>query len=281
MKRLIAMALFVALVPGAGHLCNAQEPSSSASQQKQEQTKYTKEQFEAMKKQNEETAKHNALVKQLNDAFTAKNWEAALAPLQQLIAANPDQWQYYSGLGTARLNLGQYDQAIDAYAKGVQAAERSTSGDSKNASPDLARTKIGEATMLTNQGNAFLKLRKNKEAIAAYTKAASLDPNPATAYFNLCATQYNIGNTVGALDACDKAIAADPNKADTYFIKGSLMMSEANADKEGRITLPPGTAEALNKYLELAPDGPHADDVKTMLKSIGAKIETTYKKKGK
>jgi hypothetical protein len=32
----------------------------------------------------------------------------------------------------------------------------------------------------------------------------------------------------------------------------------------------------LNKYLQLAPDGAHAADVKQMLEMIGAKIETSY-----
>jgi tetratricopeptide (TPR) repeat protein len=135
--------------------------------------------------------------------------------------------------------------------------------------------------MLTNQGNAYLKLKQNDKAIAAYNKAASMDPNPGTAYFNICATQYNSGNTEGALAACDKAIAADPTRADAYFIKGSLMVGESKLDKDGKLQATPGTSEALNKYLELAPDGPHANDVKAMLQAIGAKIETTYHGKKK
>jgi len=42
---------------------------------------------------------------------------------------------------------------------------------------------------------------------------------------------------------------------------------------------PPGTAESLNKYLELAPNGPHAASAKELLASIGAKVETSYQKK--
>jgi hypothetical protein len=33
--------------------------------------------------------------------------------------------------------------------------------------------------------------------------------------------------------------------------------------------------------MELAPDGPHANDVKAMLQAIGAKVETTYHGKKK
>lgn len=250
-------------------------------QQQQQQPKYTKEQVEELKKSNEKAQNQNALIQQVNGAITSKNWEAAVAPLQQLIASDPNNWQYYSGLGDAQLNLQQYDQAVDSYQKGIQVADNITTVDSKNPITDPAKKKVGVAKMLTNEGNAYLKLHKNKEAVDAYTRAASMDPNPATAFFNLCATQYNTGNVDGAMEACDKAITADPNKADAYFIKGSLMIAGSKTDPSGKVTAPPGTAEALNKYLELAPDGAHANDVKQMLAYIGSKVETIYKKRGK
>ena len=247
----------------------------------QPQPKYTKEQIEEIKKQNEKATNTNALIQQAMDAINAKNWQAAQTPLQQLIAVDPNNWQYQSAMGDVYLNLGQFDQAVDSYQKGIQAAESNTTVDPKNPATDPAKKKVGEAKMLTNQGNAYLKLHKNAEATAAFTKAASLDPNPGVAYWNLCATNYNTGNVEGALEACDKAIAADPNRADAYFIKGSLLIASSTTDKEGKITAPPGTADALNRYLELQPDGPHATDVKQMLAYIGSKVETTYKKKGK
>jgi hypothetical protein len=51
--------------------------------------------------------------------------------------------------------------------------------------------------------------------------------------------------------------------------------------KDGKYDAPPGASEALNKYLELQPDGPHANDVKQMLQFIGSKVETNYKAKKK
>ena len=92
---------------------------------------------------------------------------------------------------------------------------------------------------------------------------------------------YNTGNMEGAVGACDKAIAADPAKADAYFIKGSSLYGSGKLDKEGKYVPPPGTAEALSKYLELQPNGAHAADVKAMLDALGVKIETTYHGKKK
>lgn len=245
------------------------------------QTKYTKEQVEAIKAQNAKAESINALITQYQAAAAAKDWKAAIAPLQGMTTADPTRWEYFQALGSAQFNVEDYENAVQSYQKGIEVAEGYASGatpkDPKNPNSDPAKAKAGEGQMLASQGNAYLKLNKKTEAIAAFTKAADLDPNPGTAYFNLCATQYNSGNTEGALAACDKAIAADPNKADAYFIKGSLMLATSSLDKDGKVKATPGTAEALNKYLELAPDGPHAADVKQMLEYIGSKVETTYK----
>jgi tetratricopeptide (TPR) repeat protein len=233
----------------------------------------SQDQIEAIKKQTEKAKNMNVLIQQANDAVNARNWQQAIPPLQQLVAADPTRWEFYSALGDAQLNTGQYDRAVENYQKGIQAAASNTAVDPQK--------KAGIAKMLTNEGNAYLKLHRNSEAVAAYTKAAAMDPNPGTAYFNLCATQYNAGNMDGAVTACDKAIAADPTKADAYFIKGSAMYGNGKLDAANKYVVPPGTIEALNKYLELAPDGSHAADVIAMLEALGAKVETTYKQRKK
>jgi tetratricopeptide (TPR) repeat protein len=238
----------------------------------------SKEELEKLKAEREKGMSLNALITQYNAAQTAKNWQEAADILKKMIAAEPNRWEFQKALGDTQLNLGQYQEAADTYEKVIPLAENATKTDPK---ADPAKAKVAVGQMLANEGNAYLKLKKNDKAIEAYTKAAAMDPNPASAYFNICATQYNTGNTQGALAACDKAIAADPNKADAYFIKGSLMLGDSKQDKDGKLQAPAGTSEALNKYLELAPDGPHAGDVKAMLQAIGAKIETTYHEKKK
>ena len=237
----------------------------------------SKEELERLKGEREKALGENALIAQLNPALQAKDWATAEPILQKLIAMNPARWDYQQALGNAQLSLNKYDDAVATFEKAIPLAE-AAKNDPKG---DPAKAKSAVAQMLTNEGNAYLKLKKNDKAVESYTKAAAMDPNPGTAYFNLCATQYNSGNTQGALAACDKAIQADPNRADAYFIKGSLMLGDSKQDKEGKLQAPPGTSEALNKYLELAPDGPHAGDVKAMLQAIGAKIETSYKDKKK
>ena len=238
----------------------------------------SKEELEKLKAEREKGLSQNALINQYNAAQQAKDWAQAAEILKKMIAAEPNRWEFQQALGNMQFNMGSYEEAAATFEKVIPLAENASKTDPK---ADPAKAKAAIAQMLTSEGNAYLKLKKNDKAVESFTKAAAMDPNPATAYWNLCATQYNSGNTQGALAACDKAIAADPNRADAYFIKGSLMMGDSKQDKDGKLIAPPGTAEALNKYLELAPDGGHANDVKQMLAFIGAKIETTYKDKKK
>ena len=174
----------------------------------------------------------------------------ALPALAQTAAP---RWDSVEALGNTQMSQGHYADAIASYQRAIALAQK-----------DAGPAAIGR--MYTSIGNANLKLRKNADAIAAYSKAAAIDPHPAVAYFNLCAVLYNMGQTTAkTIAVCDKAIAADPKKADAYFIKGSAMFGNATIGKDNKPIVPPGTLETLKQYLVLAPNGPHANDVKQML----------------
>ena len=197
----------------------------------------------------------NALVAKAQAALDAKQWPDAEAALKQLSASEP-RWEYSEALGAAQMNQGHYADSLESYQRAIDLA-------GKDASPAAI------SQIYTMIGNANLKQKRNDAAIAAYNKAAVLSPNPAVAYFNLCATMYNMGQTAAKTVAvCDKAIAADPKKADAYFIKGSSLYGEGAVDKSNKYVVPPGTVEALKQYLALAPDGPHAQDVKAMFDGL-------------
>ena len=109
-------------------------------------------------------------------------------------------------------------------------------------------------------------------------EAAALSPNPALPQYNLCATQFNRGKIEEAIAACDKAIAADPSMADAYYVKGSALFGIGRLEY-GKYVAPPQTREILNKYLGLAPTGPHAEAVRGMLAKLGPELEAAKKKK--
>jgi tetratricopeptide (TPR) repeat protein len=197
----------------------------------------------------------DSLAAKAQAALDAKQWPEAEVALKQLLSSEP-RWDYLQALGTAQFNQGHYADALDSYQRAIDQA-------GTNASPAAI------ASMYTTIGNADLKLKKNDAAIAAYAKAAALDPNPAIPYFNLCAVMFNMGQPAAKTVAfCDKAIAADPKKADAYFIKGSALYGEGALDKNNKFVPPPGSVAALKQYLVLAPGGPHVQDVKAMLDAL-------------
>ncbi len=222
--------------------------------------KMTKEQIKA---EQQKVAALNVLIQQAQSALQAQKWPEAESALKQVIAADPDttKWELYRALAEAQRNQDKLDDAAQTLEKGIQVADAVATGkapqDLRNPNPDPARAKAGEGLMLGSLGGIYVKQGKPDQAITTYQKAASVDPNPATAYYNLCALAFNAGKYDDAAAACDKSVAADPNKADAWFFKGAAL---AKANK-------PGAAEAMNKYLQLDANGVHAAEAKTILQS--------------
>jgi tetratricopeptide (TPR) repeat protein len=220
--------------------------------------KMTKEQIKA---EQEKVANLNTLIGQAQAAMQAQKWPDAEAALKQVIAAQPDttKWELYKALADSQRYGGSPESSIPTYEKGIQVAQSIVDGkapkDLRNPNPDPARAKAGIGMMMTSEGNAYVKMGKMDDAIVAFKKAAAVDPNPALAYYNLCALEFNAGKYEDAAAACDKSTAADANKADAWFFKGAAL---TKAEK-------PGAADALNKYLQMDANGAHAAEAKNFL----------------
>lgn len=220
--------------------------------------KMSKEQIKA-----EETkvAAINALITQAEAARRSQNWPEAEKLLQQVLNEDPNttRWELYRVLGDCFSRDNKTDDAVKTWQKGIEVAQAVAGGtappDLRNPSPDPARAKAGAAQMLSAIGNVYAKQGKTDDAMAAFRKSAESDPNPAVAWYNLCAIQYNSGKYEDAAASCDKSIAANPAKAEAWYFKGASLK---NAGK-------PGAVEAINKYLELEPSGPYAAAAKSLL----------------
>ena len=238
--------------------------------------KLTKEALAKIKADNDKLAGLNTLISQAQTAMQAQNWSGAEAALKQLIAAAPDtnRWEFYKALGDAQKNSREFQDAVKTYAKGIEVGQALVSGsvppDPKNPNSTPAAAKSGVGRMLTSQGNAYLSLENVDGAIASFKKAAEIDPNPAIAYYNLCAVEFNGGKFADAAAACDKSIATDATKAEAWFFKGAALYKTGKMEN-GKQTVPPGTADALNKYLQIDPNGVHVGEVKVMFIGMGQK----------
>src|SRR6478672_181596 len=205
-----------------------------------------------------------------NALTNAGKYEAAIEKCNLAIAEDPAQWGPYQVLGGIYITLDKPQDALESYQKGVAAAQKMMEGQ-----PD-PRTKIGLGQMLNAEGNLLVQLKKYDEAIGIFSRAAESAAYPAMPYLNLCATYYNLKRSQEAVTACDHAIASDPTLADAYYIKGSILFGQGQLE-HGKYAVPPGTTEALNKYLDYAPDGDHARTVHDMIDQLGKDMGTVYR----
>jgi hypothetical protein len=208
-----------------------------------------------------------ALKATYDQAMLAKDWPAALAAAQQLVDANASSAnllllanaQLYATTGNS--DTGPMEAALATYDRALAAAEQEKPAQGQ---PDTA-WKDGVAKIYVGTGNALLKLKRTPGAIDNYNHAAELSSTPGKALFNICAVLYNTADNENGPNACRKAAAADPTNANTWFVLGSFLFVDAKADASGKFVVSAECRHALEKYLELAPNGPHADDVKAML----------------
>jgi tetratricopeptide (TPR) repeat protein len=198
-----------------------------------------------------------------NQAMQAKEWSRAVTTAQQLVAQKATSLNLKL-LANAQLYSGSADAALATYEQAMAAAEKEKPAEGQ----PMNEWKDGLAQIYIGKGNALLKLKRTAEAIAAYNQAAGLASNAGQAYFNLCAVLYNNGNTHESAEACRKCVHADPTRANAWFVLGSDLFADSPSNSKGEIITSIETREALEKYLALAPDGPHAADVKAMLQMI-------------
>jgi tetratricopeptide (TPR) repeat protein len=228
----------------------------------------------ALEKKNQEQAAALAKNKALNDAFNegktaaaANQWDAAIAGFTKAGEVDPAQHVVWGNLadayvGRAKATPANKDadlaKAADAYQKAI-----AIKGD--------------DAAYLNNYALVLAQQKKFDDAQAQLTKAAQVDPpNAGKYYFNLGAVYVNTGNMDPATAAFKKAVELDPNYAEAYFQYGLSLIAKATVDN-GKTIAPAGTAEAFQKYLDLAPNGPNADTAKAMMASMGATVQTTFK----
>jgi len=193
--------------------------------------------------------------------------------MKQDTAAKPDASILWARLGQAQVGLKQYDDAVASFKKAIdlEAASKKPSTEVQG----LAQSGIGEA---------YARQGKVPEANEAYDAAAKANPAQAGFYYkNQAVIFFQQGNPQAQVAAADKAIAADPNNALLYYLKGQGLVGNATMAPDPKnpkvqiIVLPPGCAEAYQKYLELAPNGPYAADAKGILDQAGQKVSSSYK----
>ncbi len=245
----------------------AQRAKMTAEQKKQEEEQRQKVEQERAKIKN-----LNAMLAQGKQMLDTGNYDGAIGIYDQAVKTDPTRDLLWANLGAAYLGKAKKSHGAEQKQVAEQGAE---------ALKKASEIKPTDAAYHNNLAQAYTLSGRNDDAIKEYQQCLQLDPANAGDYnFNLGAVYTNTGKVDDAIAAFDKAIAANPQKADAYYWKGVNLLAKATVDpKTNKMNAPAGTAEAFNKYLQLAPDGKMAQPAKDMLASIGASVETTYKQK--
>ncbi len=258
-----------------------------------------KKAIEEYKAKTAATTSANKVVANLNTTMTAvradmksatPNFDKDLADMKQATDARPAEGLLWVVTGEV------YSAKADAAAKADRANKTSPTTDDavmKGYSDSVDNFKKGvdlmaaaktpnpeqEATVYNQMGSTLSHAGKSTDAVAAFDKAVSLQPKSAGMFYsNEAAVLFNAHQDDAALQAADKAITADPTKPEPYYVKGQELLAKATLDQKTQKIIPPaGCVDAYQKYLELAPDGPQAANVKEVLASLGEKVSTHYK----
>jgi len=236
-----------------------------------------RKEIEETRKKNAAALGENAVIKNLNATLAKareddknKNYAEADSLMTQATQAKPTEPVLWFELGVAQNGEKKYDDAVTSLKKAIDlntAAKKPDMGLAGGAYNEL--------------GTALTSLKKIDDATAAYEAAAKADPTHAGMYYqNQAIIMSRTGNSDAAAAAADKAIAADPTRPIPYYLKGQALVGKATIDpKTQKIVAPPGCIEAYEKYLELAPDGQFAAEVKAVLEGMGQTIKSSYKAK--
>jgi tetratricopeptide (TPR) repeat protein len=202
--------------------------------------KKSKAQLDLIRKENSNAAQINRLLSELQTALEIRDFKNGADLLHQLIALDPNRWEFYQNLGTIQANQMQYQDAAQTFGRGIEIAEKVLAS-----APDATKAHADIAGMLIYQGDAYNRLERVDEAVAAYNKAATISSDPATPLYRACSAQANRGNPEAAIEACEKAIAADPAQWQPYQTLAGIQ-NNAGKSQDALETFDQGLQAARN-----------------------------------
>ena len=235
--------------------------------------KLTEEQMAAIQQQQKEREEQIAKRQELTgkfqsglEAMKSKNYDQAIEDFTAAAEVDPTQHVIFAQMGEAyneKAAAARGDERTQFYEKSMENYQKALT------------MKADDASYHNNFALALANADRVDEAQAELNRAVELDPvNGATYFFNLGALLVNRNRLEQAAVAFRSATEADPNHADAFYQLGIALMGQATMDSAGKMQPAPGTIEAFEKYLELAPDGPNAAVAQSAIEQMSSAVPT-------
>lgn len=168
-----------------------------------------------------------------------------------------------ANLGQAYSLSGQYDQAVAAYQKAVTFSPEA---------PTYLNMSLAQVNLAAQTTDPAAASKDVSDAGASCDKASALDPTSTTkCWKNIAIVLTNKGDFKDAVAPLQKVTQLDPKDAQAWYLLGTanvgLIDSKQVGDKMTYV-IPPGTADAFQKCIDIDPNGPYAAQAKQNLDAL-------------
>lgn len=188
--------------------------------------------------------------------------QEAVDELLPVLERDPSKWVAHAELAVAYASLNRTKDAINEYMTAIE----------------LNPT---HPALYNNLGQLYMQLGRTDEAREQFEIAAELSGETGYKfYYNLAVTFYNNNDMKSAIEPLRKVLELQPDHANAHFFLGVCLYATAETKNEGgeiKTILPPGTREHFERYLELQPNGPHADNARAYLQAIEATVPSAVR----
>jgi tetratricopeptide (TPR) repeat protein len=181
-------------------------------------------------------------------AFNRKDYETAVAKLEEAVGHDPSLFNVWQALSRAKLSTGDYQGSVEAAEKAIELgataeavwrlrweAYKQLGDDEKTlqALKDLedAGLQAAEAQRLYNEGVALTKNEDYEGAYAVFKQALELDPNLTSALIGTALSALEIGRYGEALDATEALLKSDPDNEQAIRLRYNAALKLGDTDR--------------------------------------------------
>lgn len=208
-----------------------------------------------------------------NKHLDERDWEAAVDAYRSALEKNAERWDVHLNLAIALSEMGKFNEALDAIegslAKGGDEQpevyfnlgniyqERGLYRQAVKAyRTSLAHREETDLDTLVNIAAALTILGEKSKAKSTYEKAQKLAPQDPRIQHGFAVLLHLEGEHKKSIDAYQQLHSMAPDYAAGYFDEASPHVEIEDFR---------GAIDALQRYLEVAPDGPYAQKAKKLI----------------
>ncbi|MGQ9672381.1 MAG: tetratricopeptide repeat protein [Candidatus Aminicenantales bacterium] len=189
-----------------------------------------------------------AFLEQATKLYEEKNYDEALAILEKFLEQNPRAYQVQVLIGDCYREKGDFERAIEFYAKAVEEAK-----------VDEKMGKEVTVKSLAAIGDCYLRKGDIEKAQTFFKESIDTNPENETLAYNVGEIYFSNQKLEEAIHYFIIATQIKANWSPPYYKLGLVYLNQADYEK---------AKEAFKKFLELEPEGELAAQAKNILEYL-------------